>query len=232
MLSRIVNGLVFGGPTVLAFATAYFGWSIFFPWWGWALTATVTALFIVLWRLLQRAYSLEKALQPEIRISDPRCYFLPWKDKSVSDKGERHFFVTIENLGVGHIKNCSLKEVAFKNRFDHTAPESGRVFRKKLERRADRTTHTYERYFDLRGKGDTEEIEICYMDETQGVLAVVMTYATTPSHAYKDSIPRGLFPHELTVRVTADNLAVPIEKTFIIDVTSNGYLSVETLAAS
>ncbi|MFN4229860.1 hypothetical protein [Parvibaculum sp.] len=230
LLWRIASVTFSTGPAAIAFAGAYFGWSMQLSTWFWISVTFALLAAMMLWRFFDTAFSLEKAQVAQIHIGDPEFYYFPWKGKSPGDKVERHFFVRVENLSTSHIKNCSLKEVGFRNRFGHVAPEAGRIFRRKVERHADQTRHEHDRYFDLRGKGDSVEVELCFMDERRDTMSVVMTYATSPSHIYKDSIPRSLFPHELTVSVTADNLLVPVQKTFVIDVTAEGYLSVVSSA--
>ena len=72
-------------------------------------------------------------------------------------------------------------------------------------------------------------IDICEMDETDPNSRVLMTYATEPTNLQKMAIVRRVFPHYLTVQVTADNLAEPERKSFKIHISDDGYLRVDTI---
>lgn len=56
----------------------------------------------------------------------------------------------------------------------------------------------------------------------------MMQYATSPGDTVYYPIPRGLFPHYLTVQVSAEGMPVTVHKTFRIGVTGEGFLHMET----
>ena len=80
----------------------------------------------------------------------------------------------------------------------------------------------------MKGKDDSVGIDICRLDETKEGSRVNMTYAGQPTSGQTTQIIRRMFPHWLTVSVTADNLSVPVNKTFKIEVTPDGFLTMET----
>ncbi len=199
------------------------------PLWTWLVVAVCLGAITFFAGVLRRGLALEREREPKILISDPQEYFMPWRQEQEGEKVNRHYFVTVTNLSVEHIKNCSMKDSSFINNRGHESPVKGRYLRCRSERVADPRAHTFARTFDLKGKGDSEEFDICSMDDGKAGSPIFMYYATTSTDQQKDSISRELFPHTLTVRVTADNLAVPETKTFYIAVSDGGNLKIETL---
>jgi uncharacterized protein affecting Mg2+/Co2+ transport len=195
----------------------------------WPVIAVVLGAITFIFGITKRALVLERALEPKIAISDPQKYFMPWKQSQEGERVNHHYFITVTNLSNKHIKNCSIKDSSFTNSRGHESPVKGRFFRCRSERAADSKLHAYTRTFDLKGRNDSEKFDICSMDEGKAGSPIFMYYATTSTDQQKNSISRELFPHTLTARVTADNLAVPETKTFEISVSDRGSLRMETL---
>jgi hypothetical protein len=171
----------------------------------------------------------EEAASPRVSISDPKEFFLPWFDHSMGQDVVHHFYITITNDYAGRLTNCSVREESFVNVIGHEAPERGRYFRLRRERKADKEAHEFERTFDLRGKGSSEDIEICSFDERSADSQVVMYYATKPSDRQKDWIGQAVFPHTLVVAVSTDEVPNQVCKTFKILI-ENGKLLMKTVS--
>ncbi|MEX1108005.1 MAG: hypothetical protein WEC00_03750 [Dongiaceae bacterium] len=201
-------------------------WTLFIGAWFLILVLIVTP-FRMWSEQLDQIRMLEHYKVPKIEISDPMQYFVPWLEEKRGNHAERHFSITVTNISNGQITECSVQEDSFKNTMGHVAPERGRYFRSKNERKANSQEHEFERSFNLRGKGDSRDIQICSFDERQDDARVTMCYATKPTDQQKDSIHVSMFPHILTVRVTANELAQPEYKTFKISV-KNGTLEMES----
>jgi hypothetical protein len=175
------------------------------------------------------AYALEAGQHASVSISAPRDYFMPWARHQAGERVHHHFYLTISNTSTGVIKNCSIQEWGFVNKLKHEAPNKGRYLRLRSERSAEPAIHSFTRAFDLRGKGDEIDIDICSMDEGDPNSRVVMYYATSATDQQKNAIIRSLFPHKLTVRVTAENLAYPVFKEFEIAIEGDGQLVMREL---
>lgn len=230
-LTRVVQLIAVTIPFLLAIGFGLFGgeWSKeYWPVWVWA-SITAGAIFVVIFiGFVRRTYVLEKALEPQVIISEPIEDHLPWNVDTSQKARARHWSIEIENISKATIANCSVKELRFVNRFGRNAPEAGRYFRLKQERGADKSQHTYERFFHLRGIGDKTGIDICMANETKLSAGILMTYATSQTGTTKGLITPDVFPHWLTVRFTSDNIHKPIDKTFKIFVSDDGCLQMET----
>ncbi|NQV79724.1 MAG: hypothetical protein HQ495_04175 [Alphaproteobacteria bacterium] len=158
----------------------------------------------------------EEDRKPRIEIGEPQSYLVPWYAPEQGTRAMRHFFVPVKNISSGQIIACSVQDNGFTNVKGHAAPVRGRYMRLKRERDAQPSQHTFTRNFELRGKEDSVDIDICAMDEREGDSRVIMFYATTPTEQHGNAIIRSLFPHQLTLRVTAENLPAPVDKKFVI----------------
>lgn len=231
-MTRVVQSIAITIPFIITLGVGLAGeeWSKdYWPAWVWA-SLTIGAVFlVVMYGNTKRAYELERALEPKLSISDPQEFFMPWRPALEGEPVNHHYFIVVTNISVEHVKNCSIRDSSFINNRGHESPVKGRFFRCRSERAADSKLHAYTRTFDLKGKNDSEEFDICSMDEGTAGSPIFMYYATTSTDQQKDSISRELFPHTLTVRVTADNLTVPETKTFKISVSDRGNLKMETL---
>ena len=177
----------------------------------------------------KRAYVLERDHKPRISISDPEQYFMPWLEAQQGNRVNRHFYLKITNKSFGNISKCAVQDAGFENNRGHISPVRGRFFRLRSERGADMTAHAYTRSVDLRGKDDDFDIDICSMDGGEANSRVIMYYATSPTQQYPNAIVRDLFPHYLTVRVTAENMINPETRKFKIYVSDNGELKMEAV---
>ena len=195
-------------------------------WWP----ATVTALAIVCVLVVARIAWINHKIRPKISVSEPQQYFMPWSDYLEGKRVNRHYYLTVTNKSFGNITKCSVQDARFENNKGHVAPVRGRYFRLRSERGANTTSHTYARELDLRGKGDDFDIDICSLHEGEEDSRVIMYmyYATSPTLEYPNALRRDLFPHYLTVRVSADNLAHPETRKFKIFIADNGDLKMET----
>lgn len=193
-------------------------------WWP----ATVIALALVGVLVVWRNLWLNHQLVPKISISEPKQYFLPWREADQGNRVNRYYYLTITNNSFGNIENCSVQDARFENIEGHVAPVTGRHFRLRSERGADTASHTYARSVDLRGKGNEFDVDICSLDEGQENSRVIMYYATSPTQKYPNELRRELFPHFLTVRVSAANMARPETRKFKILIADNGDLKMET----
>ncbi len=197
---------------------------------AWLLFLFISVTPYLLWRNQKKKIAiLEEELIPKIEISDPQQYFMPWRPAQMGERVHRHFFITITNISSTTIKNCSVEEYAFTNVFGHTPPSQGRVFRLCSERAADPKEHPYTRKFDLRGKDDKKDVDICSMNEGLNDSLVHMYYATTKTEQQKDSIKRNVFPHILIIQVSADNISQPVRKSFKIYITDDGNFAMDTI---
>ncbi len=192
-------------------------------WWP----SSVAALASVGVFVAARSIWINRKLTPKISISEPKHYFMPWKDAQEGKRVNRHFYLTITNQSFGSVTSCSVQDAGFENDKGHVAPVAGRHFRLRSETVAAASSHTYARSLDLRGKGDEFDIDICSMDEGHENSRVVMHYATSPTQQYPNAIAQELFPHYLTMRVTAENLANPETRRFKIYIADNGDLKME-----
>jgi hypothetical protein len=193
----------------------------------WVVGPGIVLSLLFFWTLTY-ATEFRKRFDPTIEISDPKEDHEPW-GATVTQKSIRRYSINVTNLSSERLANCSVTEFSFKNVHGRFAPETGRYFPKRSDRRADKTIHRFDQFFDLKGKGDSVGIDICAMNEISGSEGVFMTYATVPTSLQKDFISREMFPHWLVVRVTADNLPSPQNKEFKIFIDGNGYLRMETV---
>lgn len=237
LLGRIVYGIAVAVPTVIPVFADRVGWpwlkyiSELLPWTGWLWASFTLALFVMLIVIARRAYDLDADRIPKVTLSLPQEHLSPWQRAQEGHKVSRHFYLTVTNNSSGKIENCSIQEAEFVNNRSHIAPVSGRHFRLRREQQANTEHHAYTKTFDLRGMGDSVEIDVCSLDEGKPGSDVIMYYATVPTEHYMNSIPRSLFPHFLTIRVTADNMPIPIEPTYRIFVKPNGDLGMELIDA-
>ena len=68
---------------------------------------------------------------------------------------------------------------------------------------------------------DHEQIDIVFMDETVENNTVDFLYAIAKTRI---TVPQRFFPHVLKVRVTANEIKKPVDRTFTIYITRNGIL--------
>lgn len=203
-------------PAAISAGVGFFGgeWSKgLLPWWGWAIGAALALVVALFWGTFWRAYTLEKDLEPKLRISGP--FETKWP-KTATGKAKRWFYITIENLSKGSIKDCRVKEFDLVNTNGNSSGVSGRIFKNSK----DRYSPTGDNSFDLNGLGDSAKVDIAEMDETVAGSNVNLCYAARSLN----SIPRSFFPHMLTIHVTAANLPNVESRTYVIDVDANGYL--------
>lgn len=195
--------------------------------------AIIALPFVYIWRTasIPAEWDAEKESQiaalkerevPKIEISDPIEKPMPG---AMPRQHERWFQVEVVNKSTTTLRNCSLREVSLVNRYDHAAEVTGRTFRLSSERYADMKNHTYQRFFDLRG-GESERLEIAQLSEHIDIARVIMLYATEKTAPQMNAIPRSFFPHVLTVQATADNLAAPVRKSFLLAISPEGQLEV------
>lgn len=232
MVTRAIQAATVTVPAVMAIVVGVSGgdWTKdVWPAWIWLSLTLGAVVAALVFGIGKRAYNLERGHQARISISDPREDYVPWDGAQRGERVTHHYYITISNISFGNINNCSVREDSFVNNRDHEAPAKGRFLRLRSERTADPITHEYTRTFDLRGKDDSVEIDICSMNEGEDNSRVVMYYATRPTQHHPNAIIRDLFPHFLTIYITADNLAIPEIRKFKICITGRGDLSVESL---
>jgi hypothetical protein len=172
--------------------------------------------------VFRQAYQLWLNRQPKVSI-EPSIHTEP---KGIEGHAKaRTIRLQVQNESTLHLRNCSLREYRFVNRSGH---ESGmqRHFRLAEECHADMAKHTFKRTFDLRGKGARQLVEIALLDETKPDSNVLMLYATEPTAQTLNSIPRQFFHHELEVMFSADDIAIPEKKTFVLSVSKDGFLRI------
>jgi hypothetical protein len=191
------------------------------PWWTWLLILLVAILGTLIVGIVRPALVLQRAFEPKVKITGPDILTHP---KQAADRAIRTIRIVVENVSAAHLRNCSVREAEFVN---HLGWRSGlqRYFRLAEEGHADMGAHTFRRVFDLRGKGDRQVVEIAHLDETQEDSRVIMLYATDPTAQTLNAIPRAMFPHDLTVSFTADDLPVPAKGTFRLAISDEGRLT-------
>jgi hypothetical protein len=195
---------------------------------GWLLCLFLIITPFRMWRERgQRIALLDDERKPKFSISDPREDFVPWQDAQQGGRVNRHFYLTITNESFGNITRCSVQDARFENNRGHISPITGRHFRLRSERGADEISHTYATSLDMHSRGAVFDVDICSMNEGEQNSRVIMYYATSPTHQYSNEIAREAFPHNLTIRVTADNLANPELRSFRIYIANNGDLRME-----
>jgi hypothetical protein len=161
---------------------------------------------------------LEKNLVPKVDATiDSNVDF------TRGNKGIRTVRLKIINISQGTVKNCRVREIQFVNK-SGAAANMRRTFRLAEERFADMSKHAYQQTFDLQGYGSSELVEIAQLDETAPDKWVLMLYATIPTAPTLNYISREAFPHQLTVSITADNMAVSMERTFDLKISNEGTL--------
>ncbi|RWD96311.1 hypothetical protein [Mesorhizobium sp.] len=224
---RVYQAIGLIAPLILTWLATEFGIQISYP--AHTIVGVTAAIFIVIvfLRLFHRAYELEAALKPRIEISDPVESTMP-KIRG-NNLALRFYSVTLTNLSDGDLKNCRVKMTEFINRRGEAATEIGMLFRLSRERHSKTGKHTFAQAFELNGKGDKVSIDIAALDEVNGSF-VNMQYATAASEKVFYELHRSLFPHWLTIRVTADAMA-SVTKSFCGYVSEDGFLRMETVAA-
>ncbi len=115
----------------------------------------------------------------------------------------------------------------FINRRGEAATEIGMLFRLSRERYSQTGQHTFTQTFELNGKDDKASIDIVALDEVSSNF-VKMQYATAASEKVFHELHKSLFPHWLTIRVTADSMA-SVTKSFCVYVSEGGFLRMETV---
>ncbi|TJV41445.1 MAG: hypothetical protein E5Y02_18265 [Mesorhizobium sp.] len=222
---RIYQAIVLVVPLMLTWLASEFGIKISYPAYSVVgVTAAIVASIVFL-RLFHRAYELEAALKPRVEISDPVESTMP--KMRGNNLALRFYSVTLTNLSDGDLKNCRVKMTEFINRRGEAATEIGMLFRLSRERHSQTGKHTFAQTFELNGKDDKASIDIVALDEVAGSL-VNMQYATAASEKVFHELPKTLFPHWLTIRVTADAMA-SVTKSFCIYVSNDGFLRMETV---
>jgi hypothetical protein len=228
-VTRVIQTIAVTIPFVLTIGYGFVGVSWSRDLWPaslWGAVTVGTLFLVVVWGIFKRAYDLERDLLPKLEISDPKQHHEPWTQDAAL-KAKRHWFITITSVTTTHLTNVSVQELKFVNALGRVAPESGRYFPLSAEGQSKGRVPALARLFDLRGKGTESNIDICAMDETAKEPRVLMKYATPPLEYH---IHQSVFPHTLTVRVTADQLPEPIDKAFRIYVTDDGFLRMETVS--
>ena len=230
-----------GATTVLALVAHYIpAWAKLVNDYEWQIVQLVAALWAativvrllrapyVMWRdQRQRIEILDAEREPKVEISDPVGMAFP--KIHGNNPTLRMFRIEIKNISTASLRNCRVKMARFINRRKEEEGESGYLFRIYRERFSVPGTHDFTQSFDLSGYGDVQSVAIVAMDERVPNSKVSMQYAIASTEKTYADLPRSLFPHWLTVRVTADNLATPSNKSYRIDVTNDGFLRMETV---
>lgn len=180
-------------------------------------------LFITPYRMWsierEKLEKFESEAKPKIRIGEPEVLTSP---KGSNQPARRLFRIAIENLSTATIRNCRVREYDFVNLHGQHSGQQ-RHFRLAEESEIDHQVGAHTLQFDLKGKGDRQLIDIVSLDERSANANVGMQYANRPGSVPMDHIPRSLFPHDLTISVSADNFAEPIRRSFRIPI-DNGFL--------
>ena len=158
---------------------------------------------------------------PKLRAIGPITSTMP---KGAEGKAIRIFGVKVENVSDGVLRNCCVREVRFVNRLGQSSGMS-RYFRMSQERFANEGEHIFQKKFDLQGKGASEIIDICMLDEKEENSNLKMFYAESPYNRSPSSIPRDRSPHILIISVIADDVVAPEKSTYEIDISEDGYLT-------
>jgi hypothetical protein len=166
------------------------------------------------------ADALAFEFQPKVRITGPDILTHP---KGALGRAVRTIRIRVENESAQPLKKCSIREVEFVNRFGQRSGMQ-RYFRLAEESYADMSAHSFGKTFDLRGKGESQLIDIAYLDETEEDSRVIMLYATQPTSPTPNAITRDCFPHMLTVSFTADDVSFPEKRVFRISISDSGLL--------
>jgi hypothetical protein len=184
------------------------------------MVASVVALVLMQWsHLFWNRHNALHGSAPKIKVTVTSLT----EPKAAIGRALRTMRIEVENESTLHLKNCSVREAKFVNRF-RKASGMRRHFQLNEETYADMATHTYRKTFDLRGKGSTEIINIALLDETKDDSPVVMLYATEPTAMTRNAIPREMFPHVLTISITSDNLLIAEKRTYQLCISDDGIL--------
>ena len=229
-LARIIKLFAVTLPALATIIVASLGgaWSKDrWPWWVWAILTGVAVIVVLLFSFARRAYLLEQALEPKIRIIGPTTH----APGGSTGKTIRTMRIEVENITATTLTNCCVREAKFVNRF---GDKSGmrRHFRLSEETFADMESHTYRKTFNLQGRGSKEIIDIAQLDETKSDSRVLMLYATEPTASTLNAIVRDCFPHRLTISVTADNLPISQERTYDLKISADGILEMAACVKS
>jgi hypothetical protein len=222
---RIYQAIGLVAPLMLTWLASEFGIQFTYPAYTIVGLTVAVVVIIVFSRLFHRAYELEAALKPKVEISDSIESTMP-KIRG-NNLALRFCSVTLTNLSDGDLKNCRVKMTKFINRRGEAATEIGMLFRLSRERHSQTGKHTFAQTFELNGKDDKASIDIVAFDEVGGNF-VNMQYATAASEKVFHELHKALFPHWLTIRVTADAMA-SVTKSFCIYVSEDGFLRMETV---
>jgi hypothetical protein len=188
------------------------------PWW-WSVVAFTVAVFAVIFvALARRAYEQHLEREPQVTITGPTILTTP---KGASGKAVRILGVEIENASARHLKNCTVRESKFINRYGHDS-QMRRHFRLAEELYLD---GALSKTFDLRGKGSKQTIHIAQLDETADGSNVLMIYALPSAN----SIPRSFWPHTLEIEFTADDFPFPEKRAYQIGISAEGILTMTSL---
>lgn len=224
---RIYQAIGLIAPLILTWLASEFGIQINYPAYTIVGVTAAIVITIVFLRLFHRAFELEAALKPRVQISEPIESTMP-KIRG-NNLALRFYSVTLTNLSDGDLKNCRVKMTEFINRRGESANEIGMLFRLSRERHSQTGKHSFAQTFELSGKDDKVSIDIAALDEVNGHF-VNMQYATAASEKVFHELHKSLFPHWLTIRVTADAMS-SVTKSFCVYVSEDGFLRMETVAA-
>jgi hypothetical protein len=218
---RIGAGLLItGAPTQYGWLR---GWlaekcAVSLPDWpSWALTL-IFGIGVLSWFLLRRLQELESAFVVNLELSDPVQTMKP------GDQGQqiRRFSVEVRNKSAKEIKNVQLKMTRFVNRTGKESNHTGARFAWAVDRSPISPEFRYQQSVDI-AACDCEVFDIAQFNESQSRDArVSMIYASPQGAAYGRNILVSAFPHDLTVRLTADGLTKPIDRSFILFVDESG----------
>ena len=186
---------------------------------GWAVGAALFVLLVVvapfrLWRTTRHELdAFQSAAKVAVVISDPVEVPFPKVDSGPAQTRTIH--LEIENPCSVTIRNCSVRLASMTNIYGKETETLGQPFRLSTERPHNVLDFVYTTKFDIHPLS-SERIDIASLEETDSRSNVIILYATQgkAGAGVLNSIPVKFFPHTLKIRVTADNLLMPVERTF------------------
>lgn len=186
---------------------------------GYASLIIVILILLSRWKRQKIELESKLGLSPLVTISDPIGNV---ENANASGKGWRMFSLKIENSSSVPIENIRVKIHRFNDRFQK---EEGSLIGLTFSLRSERTI-SQEQPFTL-APHTTERAKIVTLNESDNSSSVELRCGLDRLHFPK--LPRNLFPYDLTIQVTANNLTTPEERKFKVFIDDSGILHMETV---
>jgi hypothetical protein len=204
--SAVLPGAVFVVEAVIG----ALGGSLIVPQLAYLVLYVFSVLFVIVYFLLKRLQEFESLAEVSLSLSDPVVTMKP------GDRGKslKRYSLKVTNDSDREIRNVQLKMARFTNRYGKETNDPGARFPVAATSQGSTEIAAH----------DSELFHIALADEYEKMDGAQMLYVGEDAARF---IPSKFFPHQLVVKLTADGLVRPVERTFVIRLEENRKLFVE-----